>query len=74
MALPFFNPITLPDGGIYDPDTGISFELPRNQNNPNAADKITNPAAINSAIAAARIEIDRVKANLAKPRRQGKKV
>lgn len=67
MALPFFNPIVLDEGGIYDPETGISFELPRNQNNPNAANKITNPAAINSAIAAARIEIDRVKANLAKP-------
>jgi hypothetical protein len=67
MALPFFNPIVLDDGGIYDPDSGISWSLPPNQSNPNASSNITNPAAIQSSIAAARADIDRIKANLAKP-------
>jgi hypothetical protein len=75
MALPFWTPIMemLPDGGIYDPDSGLSYIGPPAQplqvSAPTslAATVASSTADIDAQIAAAKIERDRIRTAANKP-------
>lgn len=73
MALPFWTPIMemLPDGGIYDPESNLSFTgappIPAQTTKPLTETVASNTADIDAQIAAAKAERDKIKAAANKP-------